>query len=105
MIEYIQGINSDRIIINGTEYCFGYNCSHTIKHEVYAQENYNNAIKYGWKSIYYNLKPFIGRILNEVEPNWYEEEWVGRNVFMGRALTSKELTQIKDNIKKEFEKI
>ncbi len=104
MIEYIQGINSDRIIINGTPYTFGYDCSYTIKYENYAQENYNNAIKHGWKSMY-SLKPFIGRILNEVEPNWYEEEWVGYNVFMGRALTSEELTQIKDNIKKECEKI
>ena len=101
MIEYIQGINSDRIIINGTQYTFGYDCSYTIKYETYAQKNYNNAIKYGWKCIY-NLKPFIGRILNEVEPNWYEEEWVGRNVFMERALTSEELTEIKDN---ECEKI
>jgi len=104
MIEYIQGINSDRIIINGMQYSSGYNCSYTIGHEAYAQENHDNGIKYRWKSIY-NLKPFIGRILNEVEPNWYEEEWVGRNVFLGRDLTSEELMKIKDNIKKEFGKI
>ena len=104
MIEYIMGINSDRIIINGEPYSFGYNCSHTLRFEAYAEKDHGDAIKYKWTSTY-NLQPFIGRILARAEPEWYEKEWVGRNVFLGRDLTSEELMKIKDNIKKELEKI
>ena len=104
MIEYIMGLNSDRVIINGNRYSFGYNCSHTLEHEAYAKKNHEDAIKYRWVSTY-NLQPFIGRILTEIEPEWYNKEWTVYNVFMGRALTLEELIEIKDNIKKEFEKI
>ncbi len=104
MIEYIMGINGDRIIINGEQYSFGYNCSHTLKFEAYAKKDHEDAIKYKWTSTY-NLQPFIGRILAEIAPEWYNEEWTGYNVFLGRDLTSEELMKIKDIIKKEFEKI
>lgn len=104
MIEYIMGLNSDRVIINGNRYSFGYNCSYTLRDEAYAKKGHEDAIKYGWVSTY-NLQPLIGRILAEIEPEWYNEEWTGYNVFMGRALTPEELVEIKNNIKKEFEKI
>lgn len=104
MIEYIKGINSDGVIINGNRHYFGYDCSYTLEHEAYAKKNHEDAIKYGWASIY-NLQPFIGRILAEIEPEWYNKEWTGYNVFTGRALTPEELIEIKDKIKKEFEKI
>ena len=104
MIKYIMGVNGDRIIINEDRYAFGYNCSKTLDHEAYAKKNHEDAIKYGWVSTY-NLQPFIGRILVKIEPEWYNEEWTGYNVFMGRALTPEELAKIKNNIKKEFEKI
>ena len=104
MIEYIMGLNSDRVIINGNRYSFGYNCSYTLRDEAYAKKGHEDAIKYGWVSTY-NLQPLIGRILAEIEPEWYNEEWTGYNIFMGRALTPEELVEIKNNIKKEFEKI
>ena len=99
-----MGLNSDRVIINGNRYSFGYNCSYTLRDEAYAKKGHEDAIKYGWVSTY-NLQPLIGRILAEIEPEWYNEEWTGYNVFMGRDLTPEELVEIKNNIKKEFEKI
>ena len=104
MIKYIMGVNGDRIIINEDRYAFGYNCSYTLRDEAYAKKGHEDAIKYGWVSTY-NLQPLIGRILAEIEPEWYNEEWTGYNVFMGRDLTPEELAEIKNNIKKEFEKI
>jgi hypothetical protein len=104
MIEYIKGLNGDRVIINGTSYYIGLNCSYNLKYEGWAKKDYEDSIKYNWSSRYC-LKPFIGRILDAEEPNWYEQEWVGRNVYSNTELTLEELKEIKDRIREEFEKI
>lgn len=100
-IKYIQGLNGDRIEINGVTYAYGYTCSHTRAFARIAKKEHEDAIKYEWQYPH-PLKPFIGDILEEVCSNWRTIEWTGVNVFAGRALTSEEIDKIKRGIEEEF---
>lgn len=73
-VKYIVGINGDRVeveifenekIIEKETYSFGYNASYNRKFAKFAEQDYNNSIKYNWKS-HYCLKPYIGDILVEL---------------------------------------
>ena len=102
MIEYIVGINCDRIVINGKRYIFGMNCSYLKRFARYAQKDHDDAIKYGWKTPY-NLKPFIGDILDAECPDWRTAPWKGFSVFAGRDLTPEEIEKVKREIERECE--
>ena len=102
-IEYIQGINGDRLEINGQTYAYGYNCSFTRALARCAEKNYNDAIKYKWKNPY-SLQPFIGDILEDICPDWRTIEWTGKNIFANRPLTTDELNKVKERIVKEYER-
>lgn len=55
---------SDKVLFK-EEYSYGYNASYNRKFAKYAQDDYDNAIKYNWKNKP-SLKPFIGDIVNEL---------------------------------------
>ena len=104
MVEYIQGLNSDRVVVNGKELHLGYDCSSTRKSAAYAHDDCVKAKQFGWKSCFYIEKPFVGDLLGELEPAWREEDWSGYNIFMGRDITTEEANQLRDFYIKESEK-
>lgn len=115
-IKYICGINGDRVAIiisdkNGLpianeEYSYGYNASYNRDSEAYAKKNYEDAIKYGWKSCYYCLKPYIGDLLVEFLSKYgltkEDAKYSAYYVFSQRYANESELNLIVESLYKEL---
>lgn len=107
LVNFINGINADRVevkILDNTApifaetYQYGSNASHCRRHAKYAEEDYNNAQKYGWNSPYYCLKPYIGDLLvnicNEYNIDRAAIIYSDKHIFSGKAYTSDELKEL-----------
>ena len=97
-IHYICGINGDRVEVSGIEnekpiwkkeFSYGYNASYCRDHAEYAKKDYENSLKYGWKSFGHCLKPYIGDILTDLLA-----EYSAYYVFPQREATEDELQEI-----------
>ena len=113
-IHYIAGINGDRVEVSGVEnekaiwkevFQYGYNASYNRRYAKYAEDDYNNSIKYNWKSAYC-LKPYIGDILTDIlaEYNMTKDnaEYSAYYVFPQREATKDELEKIIEGLYAEM---
>lgn len=114
-VHYIYGLNGDRVIIYGKEnektvwtqeYSFGYNVSSNRRFAKYAEEDYLNSIKYGWKTPRC-LKPYIGDILTEILSEYKltknDIEYSAYFVLPQRDATKEEVEKMVENLYTEVE--
>ena len=85
-------------VVFNEEYRFGVNTSYDRKYAEMAEEDYQNAKKYGWSRIP-ELKPYVGDIIDDIcnEYNIQKKDIVfkrGNNVFKGSEVT--------DNVVNDF---
>ncbi len=113
-VHFICGISGDRVvvtIVNGEktitdEYIYGVNASRNREIAEYAQKDYEDSIKYKWKSGYHCPKPFIGDILHDLIETYYigndDIIYSGYFVLSDRSMTEAEVQRIVDRIAEEF---
>lgn len=92
-IEIKKGNNS----LFKQKYSYGYNASYNRRYARYAQQDYDNANKYGWSSGY-TLKPYIGDIITELCDKYYIDKndivfKSGKNVFTGGNVSDKKVSE------------
>jgi len=114
-IKYICGMNGDRVAIiisdkNGIpiaqeEYSYGYNASYSRQNAEYAKQDYENSIKYNWKSPYC-LKPYIGDLLVDFLDKYglkkEEAKYSAYYVFSRKYADEKELAKIVEKLYAEL---
>ena len=114
-IKYICGINGDRVTItikdkNGTsiaqeEYSYGYNASYNRKNAEYARQDYEDSIKYKWKTSRC-LQPYIGDLLVDFLKKYdlkkEDAKYSAYYVFSGRYADESELNQIVERLYQEL---
>lgn len=84
-------------------YAYGYNASYNRKHAKYAQDDYDNAIKYDWQNKP-SLKPFIGDIVHDLCAQYdineddiiYEK---GKHLFMNTDASDADVDRFKSYLK------
>lgn len=100
-----SGLNSDGFDVDifkndkkvfHNDYRYGYNASYDPKYAKYAEDDYNNAKKYGWDSSYYTLKPYVTDIVKDLmqKYNLDLDDIVlipGKNVFKGDYVNDKDV--------------
>ena len=107
-----SGVNADGCTITVTNeadevlhrerYAYGYNASYNRKHAKYAQDDYDNAIKYNWQNKP-SLKPFIGDIVHDLCAQYdireddiiYEK---GKHLFMNTDATDADVNRFKSSL-------
>lgn len=112
-VRFIVGLNGDRVQVKISEgdkcifeedYSYGYNASYNRMFAEIAAKDHEDAIKYGWRSIY-PLKPFIGDILKDLIETHYigndDIEYSGYYVLAGREATPEEVQKKVDAIADE----
>ena len=113
-VKYVVGINGDRVeveifenekVIEKETYSFGYNASRNREFAYFAEQDYNNSIKYNWKS-HYCLKPYIGDLLVELFNKYNltkeEVEYSVYKVLSDNYATEEELEKIVKGLYKEL---
>lgn len=108
----LAGLNADgfTVVINNAdgeelfkkEYSYGYNASYDRKLAQWAEKDYNDSIKYGWKTPR-ALKPYVADIIDELCRKYGIDknsiEFVpGKNVFNGGNVTGDFVDSMKKKV-------
>ena len=112
-VRFIVGLNGDRVQVKISEddkcifqedYSYGYNASYNRMFAEIAAKDHEDAIKYGWRSIY-SLKPFKKKKKKELIETYYigndDIEYSGYYVLAGREATPEEVQKKVDAIADE----